>query len=236
MERSRIAALLAPFVPQPLPSLQVEQIATYLHLLLRWNQRMNLTAIRDPEQIVTRHFGESFFAASRLFPSASAPSSLLVDVGSGAGFPGLAIRIHSRVPVTLIESTQRKATFLREVVRALRFDDVEVFAGRSQQYRPHSFCASLTVTMRAVESFEQALSSAVQIASSSQLGNPAPRVPARLALLVGAGQVDRARQLEPNLRWEQPISIPQSRARVLLVGSLPRTDETAGMHRISTDG
>ena len=72
MPPERIAALLAPFLGgATLTDAQLSQFATYLDLLLRWNARMNLTAVRDPEQIVTRHFGESLFAARRLYPSCS---------------------------------------------------------------------------------------------------------------------------------------------------------------------
>src|SRR5216683_7989246 len=73
MDTPRIAVLLQPFVEPSLPESLLDQISTYIDLLLRWNARINLTAIRHPEEIVTRHFGESFFLASHLFPS-NAPS------------------------------------------------------------------------------------------------------------------------------------------------------------------
>ena len=69
MDTARIAALLQPFLEQSLPQSQLDQISIYIDLLLRWNVRINLTAIRHPEEIVTRHFGESFFLARHLFPS-----------------------------------------------------------------------------------------------------------------------------------------------------------------------
>src|SRR5260370_37317697 len=69
MDTARIAALLEPFLEPSLPPSQLDQISTYIDLLLRWNARINLTAIRHPEEIVTRHFGESFFLARHLFPS-----------------------------------------------------------------------------------------------------------------------------------------------------------------------
>ena len=68
MDTARIAALLEPFLEQSLSPIQLDQISTYIDLLLRWNARINLTAIRDPEEIVTRHFGESLFMARHLFP------------------------------------------------------------------------------------------------------------------------------------------------------------------------
>ena len=125
---SRIAALLAPYLGGcSLSDAQLAQLATYLDLLLRWNARINLTAVRDPEQIVTRHFGESLFAARRLYPAGRKlePGTWkLFDLGSGAGFPGLPIKIWApALQATLLESNQRKATFLRELVRALQLTD-----------------------------------------------------------------------------------------------------------------
>src|SRR5271163_1404224 len=106
MDAARIAALLEPFVETALADSQLEQISTYIDLLLRWNARINLTAIRKEEEIVTRHFGESLFLATHLFPTdpgtapEGAPSKLrlggdcrVLDIGSGAGFPGLPLKI-----------------------------------------------------------------------------------------------------------------------------------------------
>jgi 16S rRNA (guanine527-N7)-methyltransferase len=123
MDTARIAALLEPFLDRKLAPRQLEQISTYIDLLLRWNARINLTAIRNPEEVVTRHFGESFFVARHLFPGSSAhchpersqgrgeasdlaeskdpyPSTesgtlgiRVLDLGSGAGFPALPLEI-----------------------------------------------------------------------------------------------------------------------------------------------
>src|ERR1700693_4466099 len=73
MDTARIAALLEPFLEPSLSPDQLDQISTYIDLLLRWNARINLTAIRHPEEIVTRHFGESFFLADHLFPNPCYP-------------------------------------------------------------------------------------------------------------------------------------------------------------------
>ena len=154
MDLTRIAGLLTPFHPGTISPLQLQQISTYLELLLRWNARVNLTSVREPEYIVTRHFGESLFAASQLFPAGQLPASncRLLDVGSGAGFPGLPIKIWAPpLALTLIESRQRKATFLREVVRALGLTDVTVFSGRAQDFPGRAE----VVTVRAVERFAE---------------------------------------------------------------------------------
>ena len=109
-----IAELLADYYPGPSPLL-LTQLSTYLDLLVKWNTRINLTSIRDPEEMVRRHFGESLFA-SRLLPKANT----LLDLGSGAGFPGIPIQLACPgLRVTLAESQNKKATFLREVVRTL---------------------------------------------------------------------------------------------------------------------
>src|SRR5437868_12076712 len=99
----QIAELLAPFVgTTPLTDSQVSAIRTYIELLLKWNSKLNLTAIRDPEEIVTRHFGESLFAARQLFPSGDSHKAV-IDVGSGAGFPGLPFKLWSpSIEITLI--------------------------------------------------------------------------------------------------------------------------------------
>src|SRR5947208_1608074 len=106
----RIAELLPRFVgTAPLTDSQVSAIRIYIELLLKWNSKLNLTAIRDPEEIVSRHFGESLFAARQLFPAADSHESV-IDVGSGAGFPGLPLKLWSQnIDLTLIESNQRKA-------------------------------------------------------------------------------------------------------------------------------
>src|SRR5260370_9522 len=101
-------------------------------LLLKWNARTNLTAIRDPEEIVRRHFGESLFAARHLNPTTPDPSPMtLLDFGSGAGFPGLPIALlRPDLQVTLAESQNKKAAFLREAVRTLILPNVEVWDAR----------------------------------------------------------------------------------------------------------
>src|SRR2546423_6143100 len=113
----RIAELLVPFLgPAPLADSELSSIRTYIDLLLKWNAKLNLTAIRDPQEIITRHFGESLFAARQLFPACDSHESV-IDVGSGAGFPGLPFKLwFPSTEIALIESNQRKATFLREVI------------------------------------------------------------------------------------------------------------------------
>ena len=199
MEAARIAELLQPFCAEVQPAL-VEQLRSYLDLLLRWNARMNLTAVRDAESIVTRHFGESLFAARKLMEGATT----LADVGSGAGFPGVPMKLFApRVEVTLIESQNKKATFLREVVRTLELDGIEVFCGRAEQWGK----TAEVVTLRAVEQFARALPVAAKLVTPG----------GRLGLLIGAAQADEVCLLE-GWRWLEPLAIPRSEQRVVMVG------------------
>jgi 16S rRNA (guanine527-N7)-methyltransferase len=240
MDTSHIAALLRPFFEghraPNLASTQLDQISTYIDLLQRWNSRINLTAIRTPEEIVTRHFGESLFAARHLFPCGADSSvreaagacpntllpgsathhspapklsdrgSLLVDIGSGAGFPGLPIKIWSpETRITLVESNHRKVAFLREVIRALTLTGIDAFPGRAETFPSAS---ALTVTLRAVERFDQILATAANLLAPG----------ARLALLISESQLQAARSHSP-LSWSSPQPIPLSESRILIVGS-----------------
>jgi 16S rRNA (guanine527-N7)-methyltransferase len=185
---------------------QIEQISTYLALLVKWNARTNLTAIRDPEEMVRRHFGESLFAAGKLYPSFAGAEETLIDFGSGAGFPGIPIRICvPELHVILIESHNKKATFLREVIRTLGLKEIQVHMGRAED----SGLTAKTVTMRAVEKFEQSLPVAASLVEDD----------GRLALLIGAGQVGKAKSLVPSMQWDEPVKIPGSEQRVLLIGN-----------------
>jgi 16S rRNA (guanine527-N7)-methyltransferase len=217
MTPARIHELLEPFLAAPLTAAQLDQISIYIDLLLRWNSRVNLTAIRDPEQVVTRHFGESLFAARHLLPdpAASRPSSSdpnspaavprIVDLGSGAGFPGLPIKIWSpKSPMTLIESNHKKVAFLREGIRVLTLTAIDVFAGRAEDYA----ASAALVTLRAVERFEAVLPTAAGLLAPA----------GRLALLISQPQLREAQASLPQLSWDAPLPIPDSTARVILVG------------------
>jgi 16S rRNA (guanine527-N7)-methyltransferase len=251
MQPARIAELLHPFL-SPTPNLchsesgqrpgeeptvlsptLLQYISTYIDLLLHWNSRINLTAIRNPEEIVTRHFGESLFAARHLFPLYPVSSSVspvpsvvkgfdsvndqrpttddrvrvrLADLGSGAGFPGAPIKLWApQISLTLIESNQKKATFLRELARALTLTDINIQNTRAQTLPPSTFDV---VTLRAVERLPEVLPAAARLL--------APQ--GRLALLISSPQLNPTRSTLPHLTWQPPIPIPQSQSRLLLVG------------------
>ena len=206
MEQTRIAELLASYIKRPLTDAQLHQLAAYLDLLLKWNARMNLTAVRDPAQILTRHFGESLFAAEQLLPSEEVTST--IDLGSGAGFPGVPLAIYAPgVHVALIESQQKKATFLKELARTLALHNIAVFHGRGEDFAN----TAQLVTMRAVERFADALPVAARLVADG----------GRLALLIGADQSPAAVELIPGFHWSDPVAVPGSERRVLMVGRKP---------------
>ena len=263
MDHARIAELLEPFLGPPgdrrLSTGDLDRISRYIDLLLRWNARMNLTAIRDPEEIVTRHFGESFFLARHLFPDParmertllSAPalsqpsaqsgisttssreddsnpaarsSKLVIDIGSGAGFPALPVKIWApEIHLTMIESNHKKAAFLREAARALTLTNVNVITERAESiaarlskpngpgastHPPHSqFPPPDAVTFRAVEKFDQILPVAVSLLAPD----------ATMAILITESQRTHLQTIQ-SMKWNI-ISVPESHTRELALGT-----------------
>lgn len=201
VETAAIAHLLQPFVQ--LDETRLRSISTHIDLLLKWNARINLTAIREPGEIVQRHFGESLFAAKYLLDQ-SRPQTA-IDLGSGAGFPGVPFAMLApEVRVTLIESQQKKATFLKELIHALGLKNVKVFSDRAENYPD----TTDLVMLRAVEKFDQVLPMAAQLT----------KVGGRVALMIGSGQVESAKRLAAELIWDNPVEVPCSLSRELLVG------------------
>lgn len=182
---------------------RLRQTSMYIDVLLKWNQKINLTAIRDPQEIITRHFGESFFAASHLLPPDWRGE--VIDVGSGAGFPGLPMAMYSAsAAVTLIESQGKKVTFLNEVIHLLGVKNAKVFHGRADEFPGRGDL----VTLRAVEQFARVLPHIFKLVKAG----------GRLGLLIGESQLQAAEQLLPGVRWEQPVRIPGGNSRFLCVG------------------
>jgi 16S rRNA (guanine527-N7)-methyltransferase len=153
LSNEAIRGLLQPYVAPfgaaiSLSEEMIGQVSTYVDLLIRWNARVSLTAIRDPAEIVERHFGESFFTAGHLAPRLNSGAELL-DYGSGPGFPGLPIQmLLPQVHVTVAESQARKVAFLREVIRTLGLR-AEVWPQRVENMPAERQFDALT--MRAVE-------------------------------------------------------------------------------------
>jgi 16S rRNA (guanine527-N7)-methyltransferase len=206
VEIQRIAELLQPFLQntdggrEELSEAQLRQLSDHLDLLLRWNAKTNLTSVREPEEMVKRHFGESLFLACATGRESAATA---IDIGSGAGFPGIPLKVYSpHLAVTLIESQNKKATFLKEVIRMLTLTNINVFQGRAED----SKLRADLVTLRAVEKFDEA------VPVAARLLNPE----GRLAVLIGAGQANAAQRLLPGFT-SLTLPVPESREGILLI-------------------
>ena len=187
---------------------QIAQVQQYMSLLLKWNDAMNLTAIRDPLEILYRHFCESMFGAT-LIPVGF---GRLADVGSGGGFPGLPLKIVCpELEVCLIDSNVKKATFLAEVVRELALPEARVLVSRYEEL-DEEITPLDVVCSRAVGEFAHFL----KWAASEKIG-------ARTVMLwIGGRDLDEARASK-DWYWNEPVAIPQSLRRFILVGR--RTEE-----------
>jgi len=207
LDETRLRQLLEPF-GLDLSSTQKDQVLAYLHLLLRWNQKINLTAIRDPEESVTRHFGESLFLVRQ-----AQLHGELVDIGSGAGFPGLALKIvFPGISVPLLEPVAKKRAFLKEAARACGFSQVAVRRERLEEL------ASATpppvfdfATMRAVGNLQ------VLVPLAAQCLKPG----GSLLLWLSQDQAAGLATTESGLTWGQPLPIPLSRSGEIWTGIKP---------------
>jgi 16S rRNA (guanine527-N7)-methyltransferase len=183
---------------------QILQIQQYISILLAWNDKVNLTAIRDPLEILYRHFCESMFAGI----SMPLERGRLADVGSGGGFPGLPLKIlRPGLQVFLIESNLKKATFLAEVIRELGLSDAQVLVRRyeelGEEIAPLDYVCS-----RALGEFPKFLDWA-----------HSDRVAAReVVLWIGANDLPGIQKIL-TWEWREPIPVPNSLRRLLLVGS-----------------
>jgi 16S rRNA (guanine527-N7)-methyltransferase len=189
---------------------QVLQIQQYIKVLLHWNDKVNLTAIRDPLDILYRHFCECMFA------SAAVPMGRgrLADTGTGAGFPGLPLKIvRPGLQVFLIESNIKKATFLAEVIRELGLRETQVLVGRyeelGEEIAPLDFVCS-----RALGEYPKFLDWAHSDALAAK----------QVVLWIGANDLPEIRK-NLNWEWQEPIPVPNSLRRLILVGTKrPRPD------------
>lgn len=200
-----IRRLLGPFELE-LTSAQVGQVLTYLDLLLRWNAKINLTAIRTPQDCVTRHFGESLYLARWTSLQGS-----LLDVGSGAGFPGLVLRIiFPPLTTTLLEPVAKKRAFLKEVARACGIAPVEIRADRLEDYVRLNPAAQFDcVTARAVGELNRLVPQAAELLKSQ----------GKLCLWVSRAQGGELSQLQEEVTWGAPIRVPLARQREIWIGT-----------------
>ncbi len=190
---------------EPLTEEVLARLETYLALLLRWNSKLNLTAVREPEAIIQRHFVECVQCAQEL-PVEIGKGATLLDFGSGAGLPGIPIAIcRPEIRVVLAESQGKKAAFLREAVRTLGLY-AEVFDGRIEEMpEGRQFSA---VTLRAVDKMTEACQlAAARVAPGGWLIPFATK-------LTAAGILSAL----PRLRWEKEVATFGLDHGVLLFG------------------
>jgi 16S rRNA (guanine527-N7)-methyltransferase len=197
----RLSEILEELGMDPLDSAVAESFNEYLSLLLHWNSRMNLTAIRDEEGILRRHFVESIVCARALPVGISS----LLDFGSGAGFPGIPIALcRHEIAVTLAESQGKKAAFLREAVRVLKIS-VKVHSDRAEKLRAVFDC----VAMRAVDKMDAAVQAAAQLV----------RVGGWLALMTTGKELERLKSVaNDEFEWSEVIQLPGGEDRILALG------------------
>lgn len=189
--------------PVSTPEQLCENLTTYLQLLLRWNQRMNLTAVRNPQELVQVHLSECLRSA-QLLPSGI---STVLDFGSGAGLPGIPIQLlRLEISVTLAESQAKKAMFLKEAVRVLGLSRAAVYSGRVEALpKGQRFDA---VVLRAVDHMEKALpAAAARVADGGWC-----------AVLTTEAQTAAIQQSVPDFAWQDGVSMPGSQQRVVLLG------------------
>jgi 16S rRNA (guanine527-N7)-methyltransferase len=180
-----------------------DRVRTYMDLLLRWNQKTSLTTVTDPAEILRLHFGESVLAAATV----PIRHGRLADVGSGAGFPAVPIRMVSEgLSVILIESNQKKATFLAEIVRELYLDHVDVRRCRmgevdlGEEKVDFATARALGIDDRFLNWSRDALNDEGSV-------------------VLWLGESDSGRiSKKPGWKWSDAIRIPQSERRVILRG------------------
>jgi 16S rRNA (guanine527-N7)-methyltransferase len=178
-------------------------IRTYISLLLHWNRTISLTAVTDPLEVLRFHFGESMFAAS----SIANRNGRLADVGSGAGFPGIPLKLAlPALEVILIESNAKKAAFLAEAIRELGLERTEIYRGRFEDFRAEGPEFDF-VTARAIGRHEELIKWAF---GAIKLGG-------NLILWLGADDAAQVMLKKP-WRWSKPLPIPGSHSRTILVG------------------
>lgn len=111
---------------------QAEQFDLYYQILIQWNSFMNLTAITDFEEVVRKHFVDSLSIIQVINPK---DVDNLIDIGTGAGFPGIPLKImYPHLKVTLLDSLKKRIDFLQEVVGQLKLEGIEAIHGRAEDY------------------------------------------------------------------------------------------------------
>lgn len=197
-----VAHTLSPYC-STISESQCSQISAYIDLLTRWNRKISLTSLTDPNEILRFHVGESIFALQ--FCDFS--SGRLADVGSGAGFPGLALKIfRPNLNVVLLEPNLKKCAFLAEVVRTLELKSVEVLSRQFQQSSIEMYSLQF-ISSRALAQSHRLISWSKSCLSAN----------GSLILWLSAASASELRE-DSAFEWEKPIAIPGSQRRQILIG------------------
>ena len=198
----QIKASLSPFGVHPSMD-QISKIREYIVILLKWNKSVSLTSIIDPVEIVARHFAESMYL-STIMP---VENGRLADIGSVAGFPGLALKIlYQDLQVILIESNKKKCAFLSEVIRSLGLVGVEVLPVRFEEVRTETGFANF-VTSRAVGCFPELL----------RWSKHALFRRGHIVLWVGGEDTTKISGTA-GWTWQPAVRMPESQRRFILIG------------------
>ena len=188
------AGLVTSRLSVPLSKVQLNTLYGHFETLMRWNQKLNLTSIRDPEEVVIRHYCECLLFAAGL-PAQAGRS--VVDVGSGAGFPGVPIAVlRSDCGVTLLESHRRKGVFLEESTRSI--GNVSVSVARAEAIQ---------------DTFDWVVSRAVRAETVVSL---IPTLGANIGLMIS--DVDYQRVRDTSVVWEKTDPIPWSQHQLCAYG------------------
>ena len=139
MELEKFSGIFADYLKEiniVLNEEQVEQFYKYMNLLIEWNEKINLTAITKPEEIILKHFVDSLTIAKCI-----KKEETLVDMGTGAGFPGIPLKIYKKdLKVTLVDSLNKRLIFLQEVVKELNLKNIEIVHARAEEFGQNKNC------------------------------------------------------------------------------------------------
>ena len=191
-----------------------EKVEVYLSLLEQWNRKVNLTGFETRVEMLRELFAESFLAG-RLLSKEDGP---LLDVGSGAGFPGMALKIYRpELCVYLLEPRRKRASFLETVRRRLALEGVTVICKRLEECRPSDFSRSpRTVTLRGLGAIGGKLTRCDRLIQG--------RV--KWVLFTSSAIWNREIRGLPGVDWSVPIQVPWSRQRLLVSGMRERQCST----------
>ena len=181
-----------------------DRIRAYISLLLRWNERVALTTVRDPKEILRFHFGESMYGAS----VGKVENGRLADLGSGAGFPGIPLSLsRPKIEVSLIEPNLKKSVFLGEVKRELELRNVEVLRSRMEAYAGPPFEA---VVSRAVGRVDSLLA----------FGRKNLKSGGGILLWMGTEDAKELAAEHSEWHWSEAALIPRSERRCIIWGQM----------------